>query len=451
MMTDLYTKFIRGVRWNTFEAISYYALYSLHNIALFAILEPGVYGLSGTILSLLYLTVMITNIGFDQTIGPFFSYYSSSRDSFKHLFLYQLVIQMVLLGLSGTFLVGLLGSWFSTYQLISVGTGSVIVATVISEGVKRSTRTLMQVSFKNKATSLIEVTSMILYGSIVWSWYLLVGQITIPVLLSALLISSLAGLMSIGTLTMRWYQYLPAQASTRYTQSIRNRIIKSRLVSWAYGITQQLFSSNTIIPLIATHAGLQQAGTFTMINSLVSSITGIFNKIAGYPSLAALAHTKYQSIPVKQETFRFISTEIMNIMYSIGLFIAINRHTLITRQALKGASPDLIVPIYLYIGIILLEYAIIGYEKFYLNEEKPEYLVGMHIGIIAIACGIIMTGSSWGLTTILGTLACIRILSFVALAALSYRHWGIRPSLKVKPLYLIISALSALIFLLIAR
>lgn len=448
-MTTLYGRFMRSIRWNALESALYHALFLSHQVLLFKIIDPQLYGLSSTILASLYALVMIGNLGLDATFGPFFHQAKASQSSFKKIIFYQLGIQVAIFAACSLALVayGLRpGSILAHYTTLKI----ILACTLMSEGIKKSARTLLQLAFLNHLTTIIEVCTILAYMILVWGWYGLTGSISLISLLLPLLITSCLTNSILFTFLYRWYRQLPTfDSSVTDYGALYKRIIKSRCLATIYSVGQQIFSSNILIPTIALQAGLVQAGLFNLVASIASSITSIFHKIGGYTTQAILSHIKDHELSVKKEAFAFITSELLHIIGAICIFIAINSRKIFHLNRELLTTDQWLIPAYIYLAIILCDYLVIAYEKFYLNEERADFLALFNIATI-MACFVLLYFSrSSSPTILLGAVLMIRAINLLCLALLSHYYWGIKPRLTVRPWYAATIIFCSLLFFII--
>ena len=81
----MHTKFIQALMWNTSAAFLYKIMLLGHQILLYSVISKNMYGLQSYLFSTIYFTIAITNFGFDETLLPFFSTYSSTKSNFISL------------------------------------------------------------------------------------------------------------------------------------------------------------------------------------------------------------------------------------------------------------------------------------------------------------------------------------------------------------------------------
>lgn len=424
-MISIYSKFKRGIAWNTVESIAYHGLYLTHHYMLFRTIDPSLYGWSSSLLGGIYFVIMIANCGLDVSMGPFFSIISSSRAACIRYGLTQLLMQAIILPVVALCGLTLLASKAG----LNLPLWIIIVGIVVSEGLKRSVRTILQLAFENHATTKAEIASIGIYCLLVWSGIVVGGSCSLELLLGSLLVSSLLSLAYLLRVAWRWFVTLPEQQLTYQTTGFWMRIVQTRILGFTSVTAQQIFSSNFLTPALALSSGSLAAGVFSLIATTVSSLTSLFHKVGGYTTQALLAQIKYADLKVKQETFGFITSQLFHIMIIIVSFLALNYNTCISYSIDCPIPGSTMLVAYIYVGLMLCEYASLAYEKFFINEEQVHYIGLLQLTTIGLSMMTIWYSASvaWALVGLLS----IRLLGVGALGYTSYRFWGIYPQVSI--------------------
>ena len=84
---NLGKKFSKSFKWSIFGTFFYEGLKLFHQFLLFKLLTSTNYGLIGTIFSIIYLTVYLSDLGWTNSITPFLDLFISSKQNFKKVFL----------------------------------------------------------------------------------------------------------------------------------------------------------------------------------------------------------------------------------------------------------------------------------------------------------------------------------------------------------------------------
>lgn len=440
-MIGIYTKFTQGIRWNALESLAYHGIFLTHQLALFRTVNQELYGSASALIAGTYFIVMLANGGLDLSFGPFFTTLSSCAYRFRHFALRQMIVQVALLTACAIAALMLTNTWMS-HLGISLMLRIILVLIVISEGIKRSLRTLLQLAFLNRTTTWVEILYISLYSFMVWSWYLINHECTLMSLLLPLLLCSLLSTIFLARTLHAWYAQLPLLEHEKVPSGLWRRIITTRVLGFLTTTGQQLFSSNMLTPALAMQSGLQTAGVFSLIATLISSLTNIFHKVGGYTTQALLAHIKNEDLATKQSAFSFITTQLFHILAMITCLLVINYGKLLHYNTQGAISSEVMIAAYLYLGLILLEYLSMVYEKFLINEERTDRLGLFHATLVG-AC--LLAISCCTTTTSLSViLLAIRIAGLAGLSISAYYNWGIKPRIVINPLYLLGSLTASL-------
>jgi len=207
----------------------------------------------GSIFSFLYLTLSCANMGFDDSLSPFWSIYTASKQHVKSRLIPQLVFQALVLVLIAGFVIAVIPSQIGNFAVPKVS----LATLVIIEGFKKTIRILLHLSFYNRLTTTAELALICVYVSTVWAWYALGNPITLTVLILPLVICSSISVITLLITLYRHYQQLPEDAATDHPKI--GRIIANRFFNAISQAGHQLFSSNFLVPFFAIYAGLEQA------------------------------------------------------------------------------------------------------------------------------------------------------------------------------------------------
>ncbi len=423
---DIIRLFNYSAAWNALEALIYQSLFLLHYGFLFYAIGATDYGVFSTGISILYAWVMIGNLGFDYTLAPFFVYIKADRSSFIRYFYRQWVAQIILMSMN-SLLFYLFFSRIMPEQFIHNGMLPILMTILLfSESIKKSLRILLNLALYNKATACIEIATISTYMIIVWTYYYRYQHVSLDLLIIPLLITSVLSGVALHACVHWWYTQLPTDHQSLTEDGLTGRIIKNRFYTTFYSITQQIFSSNVLIPAIAYKSGMNTAGVFNMLSTIVYSITHVFYKISASSSSAAFAWAKKQTLAFKQEMFSLVWNELSKVASMATILLIVNQMHIAT-SSFNSFSKETILQGYAYIGILIIEFFAVTYEKFYFTEEKANKLVLLQL-LVIISAGITIAYSHVLSTThILEILFTIRMISFILLMIQSFRIWNLKP------------------------
>lgn len=452
-MVDLYRHVTRSIKWNALEAMSYQFLLLAHQVALFSVTDHGTYGLIGSLFSISYLIVMITNFGFDVTLGPFFSMLTKSRQHFKKIFFIQLLPEYFIVSM--LFIVGLIIQMNFFPMMIPDSHFGIFIYPILGllvlfESAKKTFRMILQLAFLTHKTTIIEIATIISYTGIVWCGYLLGFPISLNLVFLPMLITSAISTCILGLWVHEYFQTLPDSTASSITTTLQLRILKSRFFNFLNQASHMIFSSNFLVPFFALFFGFNRAGVLKLVSSITHCITIILQKVFGLSSALLLSHIKDMQLATKQQAFLFITNRLNQVLYGIIIFLCINYGTLLSLSAAPHAHSTVTIA-YLFLILSFSESFFIAYEKFYITEEKSDHLFIFNLLVIGLLSIVIWHASNFSQLGMLLAIMAIRIIAFSCISAASFYHWQIRPALKPQPLYIASALVISCAFYLLAH
>ena len=99
----MFAQFLQAIAWNTISLFFYKSILLIHQIALFSAISQQTYGIIGTIFAAMYLLIGLTNFGFEYSLFPFFSEYSTTKKAFS-VIIKQYCYRLFTILISATFL-----------------------------------------------------------------------------------------------------------------------------------------------------------------------------------------------------------------------------------------------------------------------------------------------------------------------------------------------------------
>lgn len=453
MLIDLYRQFSRSIAWNALESISYQMLLLGHQIALFKINTSANYGLIGSLFSLTYLVVTVTNFGLDITLSPFFTIISQSKKNFKKIITQQLLLEYCILSLliAGAIIAkSILPKSWKVAQHLDINMIILLIALICFEGAKKTLRMLLQLAFLNHKTAIIEITTIISYISMVWFGYFSGYPISLELVFVPMLIVSIASSLVLAFCIYRYYQKLPDHSPTQLPENLGKRILKSRFYNFLNQASHMAFSSNFLVPFFALQFGLAQAGLLKLVSAITHCITIILQKVFGLSSSLLLSHLKNNDLHTKQEAFLTITNRLNQTLYGIIIFLMINFGTLLNLSSVSNNNLTLTLA-YLFLIISFSENFFLAYEKFYIAEEKADHLFFFNCLVMLLLGIVIWQVPYFSQLTILLSIIGIRIFAFSCISMISFYRWNIKPALKIQPLYFAWSLIISVAFYIVMQ
>jgi hypothetical protein len=445
-----YLQFIRSIRWNTLEAIAYQAIFVAHQMILFRAVDPTFFGMVGTIFSALYVIITLANMGFDASISPFFNELKLSKLSFKKYIIPHLIPEYVALSLCAViFYLNLdsIAAHIPWMQNVDSCLAGVLGLLVITEGIKKTARIILQLAFQNQVTATVDIVMIIFYVSTVWTFSMINHSITLFTIFVPMLCASFMSAAMLTAHVFNFYKNLPAQSEVPLGLS-HTRIIKSRLFNYLNQMGHVVFSGNIMVPLFAMHCGLASAGVIKLLSTVTHAITIIINKIFSVPSEALFGILKNEDATVQRTTFTKITEYVHGIIIATTIFFITSHHFLLYNSAHTVLESDHLI-IILFFMVQLSEQLFTVYEKFFITKEKSLLLFIFNIFVMSLLAITMHSVIPFGPMISLLAMLVIRITSFSTLCIISFYTWQIKPTYKINIHYIVAPLmLSLMLFLL---
>lgn len=403
----IYEKFYSALKWNTLEVVLYQLALVLHNIALAKVLGGSFFGVIGTIFSIIFLLIPILGFGFDKALIANFSTITTNKNNLKEFFFYQLFIQICALGLAIPILIKLGNpldiifcrpqSCFEISSLIWTIAGLII----ITEGLRRSLKIFVQLTFKSKYTSIVEITLLIAYLIIVWSFYFLNEALTLEQIFIPFLMTSATSLLPYIYICSKIYRATPSTAAALSWK----QFLKSRYEGYLFQLSSAFFSGNMLVPLFAYKYGLPVAGYLKIFSYIGGTVISFSEKIFGITSSAlfiSLGDSKERRIAFKKikDQFLFIIGLASTLMI---LIYFVSRHPIYSGAGI------------LFLWALILENFNIVYEKYFLVQHKILGIFFINL-ISALIFFLLFWFNAFDLKVAVLAIIFIRAISFVIVA-----------------------------------
>lgn len=418
-MQHLSQRFSHVLRWNAIEAVLYQVILFGHQLILFKSIPLSLYGLAGTFFSLIYMSIVIVNFGFDLTLTTFFTWYIQNKGTKKTLLQHLALQSFVLMSLIplwyylGSFLL------FSSIPKFVYGVAGIIA---MLEGVKRNIKTTLQLLFLSKYVAILEIATVCLYVTWVWLIFFATGTLTIMNILLPMAVTSFTDACVLWMIVY-WHSTTSATsgASGEIQKPSTGRLARNRFYNWLSQLSSLLFSSNFLTPFFSLIFGLSHAGLFKLMSSITYFITTITHKLLGTTSATLLTHVKQMPLEEKQSLFALITKQCNGILYGIIVFACINYQAILTLNGISNAASHHLALLFLLLNLI--DQFFIVYEKFMLAEEKTASILAINIINIIFLGPLIALSSSLSSVVILGLFAIVRSTLLVSISFIFTRRW----------------------------
>lgn len=410
-MNILLEKLHYGLRWNALESISYQSLLLIHNIVLFSLIPQQLYGIIGSLFSLVYLTISITNFGFDITLPAYFSHATKNKQSFREIIIIHYVPEFFLLMalcLTFLFLPGIHANFFKHF-IVHPTLAIIVCLIILSEALKKTCRIILHLSFLNKLTTMVELISIGVYLTMVWTQILWGTPITVMLFFIPMLITSCISTLIYGFYIYELYQTLPSDTSASPAIN-HKKIIINRLCNYSTHLSNSLFSYNLLVPLCALAYTLEMAALLKISSTILHAITSCFRSIFGSTSEAVFSYAKNNGIEEKRSILYSINNK-SNIFLLTTFFMSIVFVGFLSFLNFNYNSYCMYVMVCI-IALQFMEHALFIHEKFFIAEEKPWYVSFSIMSFLIMACVIILFRSQLPIFFILPMLIVTRFVSW---------------------------------------
>jgi len=160
-------KFHKGFRWNLVGSIIYEILKTLHYFLLLRFLQTPVYGLIGSMFSIIYFTTKLADVGTTYSLPPFFHLFFKSKNNFKRLFFKYFLLPQAPIILLSSFI----ATFFYYQKFLTTQTPPylfILPTLIILETLRSFLRYFLHFAFQSKTIIFIELTSFIGYLASIW-------------------------------------------------------------------------------------------------------------------------------------------------------------------------------------------------------------------------------------------------------------------------------------------
>lgn len=280
------------MRWNVVETIVYRLLYSIYIYRLYSLTTPSTFSTTVTMFSVLFLCITLFESGLSQNWGPFFSYVQKSKKLILYLTYKNIKIHSVLclatLLLLYPFLAKI-SAWYAQY-IPSEMHYAICLLYIGIEIIKKSAKKCVYIALSAKMVALTEITSMVVFLICIElqaRYY--------PLMPASLLVwytlCSTSACVTYLIMLYSWYTKIHEENTPPQIINI-NHVTINRLYSHFYSLLHIPFSSNILLPFIATFYGSSIIPSLKIVSTISHTITLLAEHAVGISGEVALAKTK---------------------------------------------------------------------------------------------------------------------------------------------------------------
>jgi len=456
MSNLVYKLFNRGVKWNAFEGIIYQSVLTIHQVILFTVSGYLLYGLIGVLYSILYLSILFFNFGFDKSLATFFASFTKNKKLFKRIFVSQFLVQFIFLGLIFFSIVlfnnEIIDFFSGKFKCPRLDFGILIILglLLLSESSKKSLRFVCELAFLNKSIAITEICLILFYTCAFWVLYFFgYGPDLYLVFLPHLIQSIVGALIFIYFVFFKIYRLLPDNNNQEnLTAGYFKDIISNRFSNYLNQLSHLLFSGNFVIPFLSSIYGVEQISIFKLLNVISIYFTVILERTFGLTSGALLSHLQNLSKSVKQNALNLATKKLVIVLYAIIIFLLFNFQNFL--HAYYKISNINWLSLYLFLFAIIFENFFITMEQFFIVEDKIYYFVLINL----LAASMFYFSANMIISSLTATLllfVIIRILSFIFLKEILRIRMNVNLNFKISFKYIVYFILAALFFLIVVK
>lgn len=423
--------FRKMVYWNFGGSIVYEIIKTLHNFFIIRFLSIQEYGLIGTVLSIIYLSVKMADIGTTHALPPFFSLLRKDKNIFSTIFLRFFIIPLF----PAMAITAAIVTYICYYNFLppnAIGYLWIVPALVFLETLRSFLRYFLHFSFQSHYVVSFEVASFFSYIAAIWIQFLWFRSAITPLymILLAHLVDSLFIVCFFIIMVFKYYRALPAKSETQIVlKEVKSRINKMRIFNYLLRVSRELFTNHFLTPFFALRFGLPKIGLFFFAGSLATSIQSVLKAVIGYSGTALFANVKEYDLVEKKKAFQLLFKKLMQMLTPLLISIIVCLPTIITISKSYMSGEIVLVSLLLFCILISIEFFFMLYEQFYIMEESAEHL--FMVKLFEFFLLYMVLGSSYFSLGMVGTFAWvvgIRFFSFFIIVVNAYYRWRMHPS-----------------------
>lgn len=429
----MHKKFIKALAWNSSVAFLYKAILLLHQIMLYSIISKTLYGVQSTLFATIYLVIAITNFGFEDTLLPFFSTYSQSKQQFRQL-LYYLMLRVIAVAMLSIIMYKMILFYSSTHFIENLKNYCdhqlliIIMLIFFVESIKKSISSIAQLAFLNKQIAYAELGMLVSYVSIIWISYGAGQAISLHTIFLSMFITATIELMYMTLVLLQYYQHLPATLTT--TQKIAAMIIiQQSMYNYIHQLSKTIFSPNSMTILFAYLLGFQQAATIKFFTNIITLGYTFIYKIISNAGGATLSNIHHASTDIIRDTFSRITKTYFQFLLAMSVMILI---LLGCSWHAATITHSMIIQITIFFIVGFLEQITLIYERLFISQGRSAVLAIVNscelIMLLPILYYILFYAGGKNYNYIIFIFfVIIKLISLCSIASLGFKYWGIQP------------------------
>ena len=418
--------FIKALMWNSSTTFIYKITLLSHQILLYSVISNTLYGLQSTLFAVIYTIIALTNFGFEETLLPFFSTFTQSKQQFHQILLHfllhfitinivALLIYLITLHGSGEFLHNVQAHCNKNFIIIAI-------MIFIIESLKKTLIAMMQLAFLNKEIACAEITMLIMYIASVWTIYGIRGQLELHSIFLPMLIASSLEFCYLFYGLFTFYQRLPVE---KKAPNIPFKVLfKQRIYNYVNQISKTIYSPNSMTIFFAYFLGFQQAATIKFFTNIITLCYTFISKTIGVTTGAAFSAMNKMPLQKLQSFFKDVTKRYFQMLLLLTTILAIVIGYSYYQSIITGTMS---LQIILFFSISLLEHVSITYEQFFMSQHATWILtiINMFGLSLLIGYGQVYLSQTINLSTMICIFISTKIISLWTISFLAKRRWNI--------------------------
>lgn len=375
------------------------------------------YGLGGFVLSSIYLSARIADIGNAYGIVALLKDITESKKShdnilIKYFFAPQIPFILIFCLILGIY--------------IPIDLRGLATSVFVLETYRLFLRYYLHTKFESKIVVTVELWSFLLFLVIVWGTYITSGILSPKVILTAHLFDSFCAVACLGTITLRHAWRLTRISPFAQKKKIVNcsYLVKNKVLPYLNRLTREVTSTNVLTPVYGMLFGYEKVSVFYFLGIATMAYQMIIKNTITYSGNALFAQLRYASTAEKNYAF-YLIFEKLTLMTLIPLAtIAVFYHDCI--RFFDQTIIDLILG---FLTLMSLDLIMHIYEQYYAIQDKPIKFFFFK-SIEALSClGIFYFGPTWSITDAFLAFIIIKIVTMMCVILQTYAAWGAFPRL----------------------
>ncbi|MBV8660818.1 MAG: hypothetical protein JO129_01570 [Candidatus Dependentiae bacterium] len=423
----MYKTFMRALAWNSSMTFLYKIFLLMHQILLYSVISKTMYGLQSTLFAGIYVSIALTNFGFEETLLPFFSTYLQSKQNFLQIWVH-FIGHIITIAIIALFIFGIMthgsGEFLHNIQIYCNRNLIFVIALIFFiESIKKSIIAMMQLAFLNKQIAFAEISMLFIYIATVWGIYNAYGQLTIAAIFVPMLITSTVELCYLLYSLLNFYFKLPTNPIITEQIPFKNILIQ-RIYNYINQITKTMYSPNSMTILFAYLLGFQQAATIKFFTNIITFCYTCISKTIGVTTGATFSAINQMPLPVIRDFFQEITRRYFQMLLILSLLIIIIVGYSWYFSMISGIIASQIL---LFFTITMLEYVTITYEQLFISQHAAKPLAQINIAtfIALIICGYMYQLNIIHYMGFIYLYFCIKIISLQAISFFANKRWAI--------------------------